>query len=146
LIVGDSCFNLSSKENCLVIDGLPVINPGSTGDWHSAAKAQVFQLMSRFSLNMAGEVLFVKTLMSKDGRSKLEVGLNSASVARAIRRAFFSYVRPNSPLMRPDWLNGIQINPAYTAGTRVRVLILKVILVDFSVRIAVFFLQLVEFV
>jgi len=116
---------LFSKENCLVIDGLPVINPGS-GDWHSAAKAQVFQLMSKFSLNMAGEVLFVKTLLTKDGKSKLEVGLNNSAVAKAIRRAFFSYVRPNSPMQRPPWLSSIQINPAYTAGTRVRVLIMKV--------------------
>jgi hypothetical protein len=119
-------LSISSKENCLVIDGLPVINPSSTGDWHTAAKAQVFQLMSKFSLNIPGEVHFVKTLMSRDGKSKLEVGLNSSAVAKAIRRAFFSYVRPNSPLQRPSWLGSIQINPAYTAGTRVRVLIMKV--------------------
>jgi len=117
-------FHFYSKENCLIIDGLPVITPGTNGDWHSAAKAQVFQLMSKFSLNIPGEVHYVKTLMSKDGKSKLEVGLNNSAVAKAI--AFFSYVRPNSPLQRPSWLNSVQINPAYTAGTRVRVLIMKV--------------------
>jgi hypothetical protein len=76
---------------------------------------------------MPGEVLYVKTLMTRDGKSKLEAGLNSSIVARAVRKAFFSYVRPSSPLQRPPWLNQIQINPAYTAGTRVRVLIMKVI-------------------
>jgi hypothetical protein len=84
-------------------------------------------LLSRFNLPVQGEVLFVKTLATKDGKTKLEVGLSSASVAKAFRRAFFSYVRPNSPLQRPSWLSSIQINPAHADGTRVRSLILKVI-------------------
>ena len=122
---GVSCF-LYSKENCLVIDGLPVINPSSSGDWHTAAKAQVLQLLTGFRLNMPGEVLYVKTLATRDGRAKYEAGLNSSTVAKAVRKAFFSYVRPNSPIQRPSWLNHIQINPSYCDGTRVRVLILKV--------------------
>jgi hypothetical protein len=113
-----------------VIDGLPIITPGAATDWHTAAKAQVLSLLSNFNLSMPGEVLYVKTLTVKDGRSKLEAGLNSPAVARAVRRAFFSYVRPNSPLRRPSWLGSIQINPAQTTGTRIRSLIMKVRLLD----------------
>jgi len=119
-------FFYFSKENCLIIDGLPVINVGGSGDWHSAAKAQVLQLLSRFNLSMPGEVFFVKTIMARDGKTKLEAGLNSPVVAKAVRRAFFSFVRPNSPLQRPAWLNSVQINPSHTDGTRVRVMIMKV--------------------
>jgi hypothetical protein len=103
-----------------------VINPSATGDWHTAAKAQVLGLLSNFNLSMPGEVLYVKTLVVKDGKTKLEAGLNSSAVAKAVRRAFFSFVRPNSPLRRPNWLRSIQINPVQTAGTRIRVLIMKV--------------------
>ena len=110
----------------MVIDGLPVINPSSTSDWHTAAKAQVLQLLSGFKLNMPGEVLYVKTLATRDGRTKYEAGLNNSTVAKAVRRSFFSYVRPSSPLQRPSWLDRIQINPSYSDGTRVRVLIMKV--------------------
>ena len=130
----DLCFDFffsffspfSSKENCLIIDGLPVITPGASSDWHTAAKAQVFQLLNGFQLSMPGEVLYVKTLATRDGRTKLEAGLNSSAVAKAVRRAFFSFVRPNSPVQRPDWLKFIQINPSFTDGTRIRVLIMKV--------------------
>jgi hypothetical protein len=109
-----------------MIDGLPVISPSATGDWQTAAKAQVLGLLSNFNLSMPGEVLYVRTLVVKDGKSKLEAGLNSPTVAKAVRRAFFSFVRPNSPLRRPSWLKSIQINPVQTAGTRIRVLIMKV--------------------
>ena len=111
---------------------MPVIAASATSDWHTAAKAQVLQLLSGFKLSVPGEVLYVKTLASRDGRAKYEAGLNSPAVAKAVRRSFFSYVRPNSPVPRPSWLDRIQINPSYSDGTRVRVLILKVIIFLFA--------------
>ena len=104
---------------------MPVIK-AARGEWQTAAKSQVTTLLTNFQLPVAGHVQYVRGLFTKDGSYKAEVGLDSIEVALAIRKKFFTFVRPNRPDPMPDFLRGISINPSYTDGTRVRVAILKV--------------------
>ena len=79
-----------------------------------------------FCLPIQGQVVYVRGLYTNEGRCKAEIGLDSVDVALAVRKKFFTYVRPNSPDPMPEFLRGISINPSFTDGTRVRVAILKV--------------------
>ena len=115
------CSNLSR----LIIDGLPAIK-AARGEWQNAAKTQVSTLLGSFGLPVAGVVQYVRGLYTNDGRCKAEVGLDRVDAAIAVRKKFFTYVRPNRPEPMPDFLRGISINPSYTDGTRVRVAILRV--------------------
>jgi hypothetical protein len=96
------------------------------GEWQLAAKTQLSKLFSGFGLPVTGSVTFVRGLHTRDGRYKAEVGLSSSEAALAIRKKFFSYVRPSSPDPMPAFLQGISINPSFTDATRVRIAILKV--------------------
>jgi len=109
----------------LIVDGLPAIQAGR-GEWQQAAKTQLHTLFSKFSLNLTGEVTYVRGLHTRDGVCKAEVGLSSIEAALAIRKKFFTYVRPKNPEPMPAFLKGISINPSFTDGTRVRIAILKV--------------------
>ena len=111
----------------MIIDGLPVVK-AARGEWQTAAKSQVTTLLSCFRLPVAGQVNFVRGLFTNDGKYKAEVGLDSVEAALAVRKKFFTFVRPNSPDPMPEPLRGLSINPSYTDGTRVRVAILKVFL------------------
>jgi len=96
------------------------------GEWQSAAKTQLSQLLSQFRLSIPGEITYVRGLHTHDGVYRAEVGLSSSAVALAVRRKFFSYVRPNNPEPMPPFLQNISLNPSYTDATRVRISILKV--------------------
>ena len=89
-------------------------------------QTQVTSLLLSFLIPVAAEVQFVLGLYSNDGRCKAEVGLNRKGAALAIRKKYFSYVRPNRPESMPDFLSRISIHPSFTDATRVRVAILKV--------------------
>ena len=111
----------------LIVDGLPVIKTGR-GEWQAAARVQLSKLFNNFRLNVPGEVTYVRGLHTRDGRYKAEVGLSTVEATLAIRKRFFSFVRPKNPDPMPPYLDGISINPSYTDGTRVRISVFKVLL------------------
>jgi hypothetical protein len=115
----------SSNLSRLIVDGLPAIKAGR-GEWQAAARTQLQRLFFNFRLTIPGEVTYVRGLHTRDGLYKAEVGLSSVDAALAIRKKFFSFVRPNNPDPMPEFLRGVSINPSFTDGSRVRVAILKV--------------------
>lgn len=114
-----------SNLNRLIIDGLPAIK-AARGEWQAAARTQVSTLLSSFNLPVSGVVQYVRGLYTSEGRYKAEVGLDCVEAAVAVRKKFFTFVRPNRPEPMPDFLRGISINPSYTDGTRIRVAIMRV--------------------
>ena len=60
------------------------------------------------------------------GRPVYEVVLDSAAGVEALIKEFFKYTRRKDPIARPPELSGVSVFHSVTAGTRVRISLLRV--------------------